>query len=535
MVSNCEECLHALQILGISPPVSDEEIKSSFRDYVRVWHPDRFVHDPKLRLRAEQELKKINAAYHHLNGHLTDKVAPEEDVEEGYPEAGHSWQMGGRVAHARLEGPVIWRCIKVFLRTAWRVFKVAAVLALGAVFVVGIIAQLATYWSNELDRKKGDIHAEIKSWQTDLYLSGLLGIPLAAVRGLILLSSALVMVVAFVGEAIWRSVLTHQILAISLLAAASLCCVVWACYREYQSEFVLTVSSSVPGTASWMLGLIVLLGSVAGVHYFVPSFRAAAPGTVASEQPKQQLPTPATPPAPVEPKELWRPARAVKNLPVWDFRDTFPNKQVTDPSTLQELRNAIEASIAEHLDEFVFYGPVSGNFLGEVPASHQQLYTAILSWIVAGRSHAEGDRVLAVVLGGDGPRVFELQGGGPSIGALRLPGAKQDLILSTPEWSGQGETMLGLVIFALSDGQARKVAGISTVYVDNCAAEPPKPAVVADRIFADIDTIGDFSFNNKEHWSVPCAPGKPFTLISKGMDSAEDVLLHLDTPDDVPQ
>jgi hypothetical protein len=98
--------------------------------------------------------------------------------------------------------------------------------------------------------------------------------------------------------------------------------------------------------------------------------------------------------------------------------------------------------------------------------------------------------------------------------------------------------MRGLGIFALSNDQARKVAGISTVYDDNCASRSSQPAVVADRIFADVDATGDFSFSNKEHWSAPCAPGKSLTLISRGTENADDVLMRLDTsgrhPGDVP-
>jgi hypothetical protein len=282
------------------------------------------------------------------------------------------------------------------------------------------------------------------------------------------------------------------------------------------------------------MGLIVLLGTIAGLRYFVPSFHAGAPAIATSVQPKQP-PTPEIPPAAVEPKELWHPAGAVKDLLVWDFRDALYHDQVTVPDTLQKLRGAIEPSIAGNPDEFLFFGPVSGNFLGEVPDSHQQLYTAILSWsAAAGRSHADGDLVLAVVLGRDGTRVFELEGGGVAIGALRLAGARQDLILSAPEWSGQGETMRGLGVFALSNGQAREVAGIKTVYVDNCASGSSQPAVVADRIFADVNATGDFSFGNREHWSSPCSPGKRLTFVSKGTESAEDVLLRLETSGGVP-
>jgi hypothetical protein len=183
---------------------------------------------------------------------------------------------------------------------------------------------------------------------------------------------------------------------------------------------------------------------------------------------------------------------------------------------------------------FAFRSPLSNEVIlaDEVVLSNDTSHTR---WRVeAGRSHADGDLLLAVVRGSSGTRVFELRGGGGGIGMLKLAGARQDLILSAPEWSGQGETMRGLDIFALSNDGPRKVAGISTVYDDNCASGSFQPVVVADRIFADVDAKGEFRLSNREHWSSPCSPEEHFTLVSKGTESAEDVLVRLGTPEGVP-
>jgi len=32
-----------------------------------VWHPDRFVGNPRLQKKAEEKLKEINAAYEYIN------------------------------------------------------------------------------------------------------------------------------------------------------------------------------------------------------------------------------------------------------------------------------------------------------------------------------------------------------------------------------------------------------------------------------------------------------------------------------------
>ena len=34
---------------------------------MKVWHPDRFGNDPKLRARADEKLKEINEAYEKLS------------------------------------------------------------------------------------------------------------------------------------------------------------------------------------------------------------------------------------------------------------------------------------------------------------------------------------------------------------------------------------------------------------------------------------------------------------------------------------
>lgn len=61
----CDRCV-ALQALELDFEASDAQIENSYHTLVRVWHPDRFQHDPKLRLRAEEKLKEINSAHEFL-------------------------------------------------------------------------------------------------------------------------------------------------------------------------------------------------------------------------------------------------------------------------------------------------------------------------------------------------------------------------------------------------------------------------------------------------------------------------------------
>ena len=56
----------AYEVLGVKPGVSDPELKAAHRDLAKVWHPDRFAHDPRLQEKAQEKLKEINEAYEQL-------------------------------------------------------------------------------------------------------------------------------------------------------------------------------------------------------------------------------------------------------------------------------------------------------------------------------------------------------------------------------------------------------------------------------------------------------------------------------------
>jgi hypothetical protein len=60
-----ERCL---EVLGLSIGASAQELKAAYRDMAKVWHPDRFTHDPRLQRKAQEKLKEINDAYQQLLG-----------------------------------------------------------------------------------------------------------------------------------------------------------------------------------------------------------------------------------------------------------------------------------------------------------------------------------------------------------------------------------------------------------------------------------------------------------------------------------
>jgi hypothetical protein len=52
--------------LDLVPGASLDQIKQAYRDLVQIWHPDRFQHSPRLRRKAEERLKEINASFEKL-------------------------------------------------------------------------------------------------------------------------------------------------------------------------------------------------------------------------------------------------------------------------------------------------------------------------------------------------------------------------------------------------------------------------------------------------------------------------------------
>jgi hypothetical protein len=70
----------ALDVLGLKRGATQVEIKEAYRDLVKVWHPDRFGSDARLRRKAEEKLKEINDAYRVLQSRSTGAAATEKDA-----------------------------------------------------------------------------------------------------------------------------------------------------------------------------------------------------------------------------------------------------------------------------------------------------------------------------------------------------------------------------------------------------------------------------------------------------------------------
>jgi hypothetical protein len=76
----CSRC-GALQTLGLNMYASPTDIEGAYTTLVKVWHPDRFQTDPKMKGAAEEKLKEINGAH----DYLTSQPVVEQPVERSQP------------------------------------------------------------------------------------------------------------------------------------------------------------------------------------------------------------------------------------------------------------------------------------------------------------------------------------------------------------------------------------------------------------------------------------------------------------------
>lgn len=67
----------AFTILGLPQSATPTQIKEAYRDLAKVWHPDRFGSDPRLRAKAEETFKQVNEAYQILQaGRASHRARP---------------------------------------------------------------------------------------------------------------------------------------------------------------------------------------------------------------------------------------------------------------------------------------------------------------------------------------------------------------------------------------------------------------------------------------------------------------------------
>jgi curved DNA-binding protein CbpA len=70
------------EILELDPGASPDEAKQAYKDIVNVWHPDRFSGNLRLKEKAEEKIKEVNAAYDKVKSFFSSKQTQELDKQE---------------------------------------------------------------------------------------------------------------------------------------------------------------------------------------------------------------------------------------------------------------------------------------------------------------------------------------------------------------------------------------------------------------------------------------------------------------------
>ncbi len=76
MMNEVSKCY---DVLGVQPGISPAQLKAAHRDLAKVWHPDRFGHDPRLQAKAQEKLKEINEAYEQISSGKSKQRTSQRD------------------------------------------------------------------------------------------------------------------------------------------------------------------------------------------------------------------------------------------------------------------------------------------------------------------------------------------------------------------------------------------------------------------------------------------------------------------------
>jgi hypothetical protein len=106
---NLRECY---AILEIHEGAGMDDIRQAYRDLVTIWHPDQYQGSPRLREKATERLKQLNAAYEMLMTHgKAENAGPARHPKapEKRPHTYTSPRNGRPIAQARKPRPLsLW-------------------------------------------------------------------------------------------------------------------------------------------------------------------------------------------------------------------------------------------------------------------------------------------------------------------------------------------------------------------------------------------------------------------------------------------
>lgn len=142
--TQCPRC-EALQVLGLEMDAGESDIRSARRLLVKIWQPDRFPDDEKMREAAETKLNDVNSAFEFLTATSTERGTQQRPAYASTYEAAQptppslgptSTEAAATLASAPTVNPPepLWPKIKPFLVLA----AVALFLLAGRLIWVGL-------------------------------------------------------------------------------------------------------------------------------------------------------------------------------------------------------------------------------------------------------------------------------------------------------------------------------------------------------------------------------------------------------------
>lgn len=131
-----EEINGYYKTLEVSRSTSLEEIAESYRVLVKVWHPDRFAHDPVLQARAQEKLKELNEAYEQLK-RLHNTPATRPSPASSTPVYSYPYTGGDEAARHGLLNPRLFAAVIIILGLAFSAYVFTTLMGSGTGFSGG--------------------------------------------------------------------------------------------------------------------------------------------------------------------------------------------------------------------------------------------------------------------------------------------------------------------------------------------------------------------------------------------------------------
>jgi len=372
MLSPCTQCEDSFLLLDVTAGSSDLDLKTSHRDLVKVWHPDRFGSDSRLRAKAEERLKAINAAYLHLKD-CPLKSAAHDEMHEAYSAASDGNEEGEGVPQENNERPVNdepfthhyaqeesptsfarpgW--LRLSLRAFWTFAKylLLASLSLLVVFLMfcSMVISLQDYWKNEKD-----IH-ENPNWRPDGRrffdsIAAWTGLPEDGARGFIFVLSLVLLLIG--GACVWSLdfIRAHQQLGFGTLGISLCITFAWALASEKRKAEI----SQGSRIGSEIAGGIVLAGVLIGTLGFGPDLwkASAAPvNTIPAEQRDESVVTQKAKPLASRPQSDVA-GQSVEVSSVTETRGTAMDEQSSEDSAASGWSGRLSDSITPRDAEII--------------------------------------------------------------------------------------------------------------------------------------------------------------------------------------